>query len=225
MKRVSGILWGIVLAAVGVIIALSGLGVISLNLFFEGWWTLFIIVPCSIGLITDRDKTGSIIGICIGVLLLLACRKILSFMILWKLILAAVIIIIGLRLIFGSVFSSKGARVFKSVKQSGRIKSSRAVFSGTDLHFDGEIFDGAELSAVFGGLDCDLRNAVINGDCAIKAAAVFGGITIYAPEGLSVKINSTSVFGGADDQRNAAQTGEHTLYIDAACVFGGVTVK
>ncbi len=31
-------------------------------MLFDGWWTLFIIVPCAIGLITDRDKTGSIIG-------------------------------------------------------------------------------------------------------------------------------------------------------------------
>lgn len=59
MKRVSGILWGIVLAAVGVIIALSGLGIITLNLFFEGWWTLFIIIPCLIGLITDSDKPAA----------------------------------------------------------------------------------------------------------------------------------------------------------------------
>lgn len=225
MKRVSGILWGIVLAAVGVIIALSGLGIITLNLFFEGWWTLFIIVPCLIGLITDSDKTGSIIGICIGVLLLLACRKVLSFMILWKLILAAIIIIIGLRLIFGSIFSAKGTKVFKSVKKNGQFKNGTAVFAGTNLRFDNELFDGAELAAIFGGLECDLRNAVISGDCAIKATAVFGGITIYAPEGLTVKINSTSVFGGADDQRSSKQSGEHTLYINAACVFGGVTVK
>lgn len=225
MKRVSGILWGIVLAAVGVIIALSGLGIITLNLFFEGWWTLFIIVPCLIGLITDSDKTGSIIGICIGVLLLLACRKVLSFMILWKLILAAIIIIIGLRLIFGSVFSAKGTRYLSRSSKTAGLKTVllflREQISGSTMSFS----TVPGLRPFSGGLECDLRNAVISGDCAIKATAVFGGITIYAPEGLTVKINSTSVFGGADDQRSSKQSGEYTLYINATCVFGGVTVK
>ena len=50
MKKVSGILWGIVLVAVGVILTLNAFGVANVDIFFDGWWTLFIIVPCVIGL-------------------------------------------------------------------------------------------------------------------------------------------------------------------------------
>ena len=79
MKKASNLLWGIILVAVGVILAMNALGFASIDIFFDGWWTLFIIVPCAIGLFTDYDKTGHLIGICIGVFLLLCCQDILNF--------------------------------------------------------------------------------------------------------------------------------------------------
>ena len=67
MKKLSYILWGIVLMAAGVVLALRIFGITGADIFFDGWWTLFIIVPCAIGLFTEREKTGNIIGIVIGV--------------------------------------------------------------------------------------------------------------------------------------------------------------
>ena len=61
MKKAGSVLWGIVLIAAGVIWALNEFNVTSINVFFDGWWTLFIIVPCAIGLFTEREKTGNII--------------------------------------------------------------------------------------------------------------------------------------------------------------------
>ena len=42
MKKASSILWGIVLIAVGVVLALNVFNIMDINLFFDGWWTLFI---------------------------------------------------------------------------------------------------------------------------------------------------------------------------------------
>ena len=71
MKKIGNILWGIVFIALGIIIALNTLGVAKINVFFDGWWTLFIIIPCFIGLFKEREKTGNIIGLLIGIVLLL----------------------------------------------------------------------------------------------------------------------------------------------------------
>lgn len=71
MKKLNGILWGAALIALGVIWVLNSINVININLFFDGWWTLFIIVPCAIGLVTDRDKFGNLAGLCLGIILLL----------------------------------------------------------------------------------------------------------------------------------------------------------
>ena len=78
MKKVSSILWGLVLVAAGVIFALNAFNITDIDVFFDGWWTLFIIIPCAIGLFTEREKIGNIIGIVVGVFLLLCCQDILN---------------------------------------------------------------------------------------------------------------------------------------------------
>ena len=60
----------------------------------------------------------------------------------------------------------------------------------------------------------------------INASAIFGGITIYVPENVNVKITSTSMFGGVSDERKLKnKDAKHTIYINATSVFGGVEIK
>ncbi len=84
MKRSTKILWGVALVAIGVLYGLKALSLINFTLFFDGWWTLFLIVPCLIGLITEREKLGNLIGLLLGVFLLLCCQDVLSFDLLWN---------------------------------------------------------------------------------------------------------------------------------------------
>ena len=226
MKKVSNLLWGIILVAVGVILALNALGFASIGIFFDGWWTLFIIVPCAIGLFTDYDKSGHLIGICIGVFLLLCCQDILNFRMFWKLLFPAIIVIVGVKLILGSMLGNRGEQVFKQIQENGSVKSGAATVSGATVVYTGEVFEGARLDAVFGGIKCDLRGAIINGDCVINASTVFGGIDIYVPEGLNVKVSSNSIFGGVSGkERRNDPANQHTLYLNATCLFGGVEIK
>ena len=227
MKKLSKILWGIALIVVGGIFALNAFGLTDIELFFDGWWTLFIIVPCFIGLFSEREKTGNIIGLFIGVFLLLCCQNVLGFDMIWKLAVPAIIVIIGLKMIFSAVFGDKATKLLVESRQNGdNIKSGCATFSGQDLNFDGEVFSGAELTAVFGGVKCDLRNAVIEKDCAVTATSIFGGIEIFAPDNINIKINSNSVFGGVSDKNHRPTVqGAVTVYINATCIFGGVEIK
>lgn len=63
MGNFSKMLWGIVLIALGIVIGLNALNITAINIFFRGWWTLFIIIPCLIGLFDSKSegKTGNII--------------------------------------------------------------------------------------------------------------------------------------------------------------------
>ena len=53
MNKMSNLLWGFVFIIVGVIFGLNALETTYINIFFDGWWILFIIVPCFIGLFKD----------------------------------------------------------------------------------------------------------------------------------------------------------------------------
>ena len=226
MKKTSNILWGIVLIAVGVLFALNAADITNINIFFDGWWTLLIIVPCAIGLFTDQDKTGSILGIAIGVVLLLCCRDVLSFAMIWKLLLPTIIIIIGLRLVFAGVFEKADRYdAVKLLKNRGRpLRTACAVFSGCDVKYDNEVFEGANFSAIFGGVDCDLRNAIIEHDCVIQAAAVFGGIDIIVPAHVNVQFSVINIFGETVNKSGPHKEGP-TIYITGLCMFGGIEVK
>lgn len=226
MKKSESILWGAVLIALGAVFALKAFDIISINIFFDGWWTLFIIVPCIIGLFTGNEKTGNLIGIFIGVFLLLCCQGILSFSLIWKLAIPVIVIVIGIKMILVAVFGKTG-KALKVLENSGaEFKKGNAAFAGNEMNFDGEIFDGAELNAVFGGINCDIRGAIIDRDCVITASAVFGGIDIYAPDNINIIVNSNSVFGGVSNKKhiNSPQN-LHTLYVNATCIFGGVEIK
>ena len=227
MKKFSKILWGVVLILVGGIFALNAFGITNIEVFFDGWWTLFIIVPCFIGIFSEREKTGNIIGLAIGVFLLLCCQNVLDFDMLWKLVIPAIIVIIGIKLIFSAVLGDKATKMIVVSRQNGdNVKTGCATFSGQDMNFDGEIFEGAELNAVFGGVKCDLRNAIIEKDCAITASAIFGGIDIYVPDNINVKISSNSIFGGVSEKKHHPyMENAVTLYINATCIFGGAEIK
>ncbi|MCF7628340.1 hypothetical protein L3K73_14405, partial [Holdemanella sp. SCCA2] len=87
MKKVNTVIIGILFIIVGVIVGFNSFGITNINIFFSGWWTLFIIIPAINGIISDDEKLGSIIWLIVGIILLLGCQDMISFDIIWKLML------------------------------------------------------------------------------------------------------------------------------------------
>ena len=96
MKNTKRFLWGIVFIIIGVLIALDVLGFINVNLFFNGWWTLVIIIPCLIGLLCEKDKVGNATFLTVGIILLLKEQGVINFDILVRLIVPISLISYGL---------------------------------------------------------------------------------------------------------------------------------
>lgn len=225
MKKVTNWLWGIFFIVIGVIFGLNALNITDINIFFKGFWTLFIIVPCFAGLFTDEDKKGSLIGVIIGVLLLLASRDIIDFDLIWKLMVPLILIIIGLSFIFKDVFNGKIRKEIKKLSKKGD-KEYCATFGSQDLDFSNDKFSGSTLTAVFGGIKCNLKEAIIEKDALINVTSIFGGVAIIVPDDVNIKINSTSIFGGVSDERHdKVKDAKKTIYINATCMFGGVSIK
>lgn len=225
MNKISNFLWGLVLVVVGIIFGLNALDITDIDIFFDGWWTLFIIVPCFIGLFKDEDKSGNIIGLIIGICLLLGCIDVLEFDLIWKLMIPAILVMIGLSFIFKDILNSKVKKEIKKLNKNDA-KEYTSCFSGQTVDYTKEEFKGCTLTAIFGGVKCDLKDAIIKEDVVINASSIFGGITIYVPEGVNIKITSNSLFGGVSDERkNKVTDGKYTIYINATAMFGGIEIK
>ena len=224
------IIWGIVLVTLGVLLGGKAAGLFDFDIFFNGWWTLFIIVPCFIGLLTEKGaRVGNMIGLGVGVLLLLACQDVIAFDMFWKLLVPGIIIIVGLALIFKNLFAKQFNDKIKEIKKDikGDSKDEEiAAFSGQNINMNGEEFKSKKISAAFGGFKLDLRGAKINKEAVVEASAVFGGIEILVPEKSVVKIKSNSVFGGIkkthvdSDAKDAP-----VIYVNGSAVFGGIEIK
>lgn len=227
MKRIGNILWGIVFIVVGLILGLNALEITNINIFFDGWWTLIIIIPCVIGLFKDIEKIGDIVGIILGIILLLCCQDILNFRVIWKLLIPIILIIAGLCFIFKDTIGGKVAKEIKRLNTNKKgILEYTATFSGQNINFDKQVFNGVNLNAIFGGIKCDLRNSAINSDQVINANSIFGSIDILVPNNVQVKIKSMPIFGGVSNKSShMVNTEVPTLYINASCIFGGVEIK
>lgn len=225
MKKFGNLLWGLVFIALGIIIAVNALGIAQINIFFDGWWTLFIIIPCLINFIKGPSRMSNFIGLVIGIALLLCAQGIVTFSIIRKLIIPFVFIMIGLGFIFKDFFNSKINEKIKSLNKSG-LKEYAATFGENKVDMSNQIFDGADLTAVFGGVELNLVNSEIKDEQIVNATAIFGGITIKVPQNVNVKVKSTAIFGGVDNKvRNAKVDNMPTIYVNAFCMFGGVDIK
>lgn len=225
--KTNRILWGLGLIAVGVIFGLNAMGYTDIDLFFDGWWTLFIIVPCLSGLLKGREVTGNLWGLAIGLTLLATAQGFLDFQILRKLAFPAILVIFGVAILVKAMVGDRAARKFVELHRHDiGDQDYWATFSGQNLSFSGEKFRGAKLTAVFGGIKCDLRGALLETDVVVDATAIFGGVTVIVPQGYRVRVVSNSIFGGvSEDVPHASQEGLITVFVNGNCLFGGVSVK
>ena len=137
----------------------------------------------------------------------------------------AILVMVGLSLVFKDVLHSKVKQKIQTLNKK-ETKEYCSCFSGQTVNFNNEEFTGCTVSAIFGGVKCDLKEAIINEDTVINANSIFVGITIYVPEDVNVKIESTSIFGGVSDERkNKVTDAKYTIYINANAIFGGVEIK
>lgn len=224
-SKLSNLLWGLFFVIIG--IGFAGNAVLGwhFNLFFHGWWTLFIIIPFAIDLIQNGIRPWPLGGLLVGIFLLLASRGIVDGDILAKLIVPFIFILIGLSIIFKN-FLLREYTHHKNVQYQGGNSEYSAIFSGRTDRVTGEKFMGTTINAIFGGVDLDLRNAIIDEDVIINASAIFGGIDIFLPPNVKVKVSNVPIFGGVDCKYvGSADPNAPTILINSTCMFGGIDIK
>ena len=205
-------LWKII----GIVWILNVTGIIDVNLFFRGWWTLFIIIPSIFSIVEKPKDTTGYIFLVIGLILLALARDLISFVLIAKIILPLVLIFIGISIIFKDVFTGKVSKKINEIDKDG-MEIYSATFSDNKVKLSKD---------EFGSVTLDLSECDITKDGVITASAIFAGVDIIVPQDVNVKIKSTGIFGGTDNKaKNKNDENRKTLYIDSFALFGGVEIK
>lgn len=216
MKNKTSLFWGIVLIAVGALFLGNNLNWWDINIFFKGWWSLFIIIPSIYGLFNKESFSCSIVTLILGILLLLAAQDIIDWSMIWKILVPVVIIVVGLSIIFSG---------FKRPKKlnSENAKEYVAIFSGVDEKIKEVVSDFRAIS-IFGGVELDLRKAKIEKELVIECTTIFGGIDLKLPDNVKLKITGVPIFGGVENKYEEENDAEITIYINYTCIFGGIDI-
>ncbi len=249
-NRTSNILWGIAFIIIGIGFAGKAFDMWDFNLFFDGWWSLLIIIPCGISIIQNGPRSGNIVGLIIGLILLLVAQDIIRWSTIGNLIVPLILVIIGLGFIFRNNAGHHHGRDTmefndfvepnlnsedpnfatgsngQSAEHGSGFKDISAIFSGRKVTYQNETFTGANINSIFGGAELDLRNAYMNGHVDIVVTCIFGGTTIFIPDNVRVEVTGVPIFGGVDNKApNPIGDVRAVLHINTTCMFGGVEIK
>jgi predicted membrane protein len=223
--KFSNLLWGLFFIIIGLGFAGNAFHLWNFELFFNGWWTLFIIVPSSISLVRNGMRFWPMTGLIIGIMLLLSSWGWVDGSIIGKLAAPLILVLLGISMIFKNMFQGDYRNRIEA-KYPGNGSEYYAIFSGNKYQAMGEKFNGTTLNAVFGGFDLDLRNAIIDEDVVINATAVFGGINIFVPSNVIVKVSNVPIFGGVDNKAGTSpDPNAPIIYLNSTCMFGGIDIK
>lgn len=217
-------LWGAILILCGIGFAGKAFGLWHFSIFFHGWWTLFIIIPCVAAIAQKGFEPLPTAGLIIGVLFLLSAWGFLPNGAVFKLFFPIMLVLVGLSMLFKD---SVHKRHFKDANTTYHSDSPEynAIFGAQRITCNNEVFTGASLNSIFGGIDMDIRTAYLQEDIVVNCTAIFGGIDILVPANVNVQVSSVPIFGGVSNHVKNRNPGAPTIFINATCMFGGIDIK
>jgi hypothetical protein len=101
-----------------------------------------------------------------------------------------------------------------------------AVFGSRDARVGAMPFDGGRAVAAFGGIELDLRDAVLPAEGAsLELVSAFADLEVTVPMGWAVEVEGPVVLGDLDDRTLGAPAGAPTLRIRATVVLGDIELR
>jgi hypothetical protein len=103
--------------------------------------------------------------------------------------------------------------------------SSVAVWSGVKRRVTSPAFQYADLTAVMGGIEIDLRQAGMNGEAVLDLFVVMGGASIQVPPDWTVSNQAIVFMGGVEDRSTGHPGATQRLVLRGFVMMGGVEIK
>ena len=209
-----GIVWGIIIIAIGVLFLLRNLDIFYFDSIWQFWPVILIVIGVS--KITSSSHPGNVLpGLIlagVGTVFLLQSLDVLPGRI-WQYIWPGILIAVGASMLAkhldwglpppagtstDSGAGGNGAPVDGSPADRIHVE---VVFGGDRRRVISRDFEGGKIAAVFGGVEVDLRGAATTRkEIVLQADAVFGGVELMVPETWITEVRGAGVFGGYIDK-------------------------
>jgi predicted membrane protein len=215
---------GLMVVAFGLLLTAGNMGWVDPSQIWNAlrYWPLAIVVIGAVKIMAGETRSSRTTGALIaGVGLWILAQQMdlihIHLMDWWPLLLIAI-----------GVLMVSRARQQWAVGTTGadRHLSDFAFWSGVKRRVTSSSFKHAELTAVMGGIDLDLRPAATEGgEAIIDVFVVMGGVEIIVPPDWTVSNHITTIMGGSEDKSVATQDARHRLILRGFVIMGGVEIK
>lgn len=226
------VIWGILLVIAGTVLLLDQMNIIQVGDMISTYWPSILILIGIIGLV-GRDSTilSNLVVIAIGLFFQLRNLGYINVSI-WQVLWPSILIIVGFSIIFQT-----GTRKHKSEVDPERWEKENIVkedvvdyftmFSGIENSNYSKNFQGGKVTAIFAGIELDLRDAEIEDRSAVlNITALFGGVDIIVPSHWNVEVQATPILGGVEKHtKYNKDENAPTLKVNGTAIFGGIEVK
>ena len=217
--------FGVTITAFGGVLLLRNLEIIkfdSWHLFWGTVWAVGLILAGLMTIFSSRRASLRVWGLLlmtIGVSIGLGAYGVINISV-WKIFWPVMLIAIGLIV---SVGSGGHKRSKKSVADdSGNEKI--AIFYGEESRVKGD-YTGGSATAIFGGVELDLRRANIKDGAVIDIFTFCGGVSLSLPDDVIVKNEVRGILGGSEYKTVSKSSAKKTIILRGECILGGLEVK
>lgn len=223
----SQVVLGLMAIACGVLFTLDNLEILDARDYLQYWPVVFVAVG-GLKLWNARaDGHGWLAGlIFVGLGSWMLINRVIYFRFSPREFFPMILVFFGGYLVWRGFGGTRRGRVVDGSSSF----SGLAIMGGVARRSNSQAFQGADLTAIMGGCEIDLRHASIapGTEAVIDVFALWGGIEIKVPEDWTVVIRAIPLMGGVEDKTRLLQpppVPEKRLVISGIVVMGGVVVK
>ena len=210
------------IAAAGILFTLDNVGILDADDWLRFWPALLVAFGAGqlLAARAPSERVGGTLWLAIGGWLLVDEIVDLPYSLLdfWPLALVAV----GLLLVLRAVRPAQ-----RGIHDDNTLHAF-AVMSGVRRTSSSLQFQGGSLTAVMGGVEVDLRGALLAGGTAtIDVFAMWGGVDLKVPPGWAIDGRVWPLMGGFEDKTTppAPEDAAGTLVVTGWAIMGGIEIK
>jgi predicted membrane protein len=226
------IILGLCIVTIGVALTLDNLGWVETHHLLR-FWPMAIVLVGLAKFLQAEDNSGRVFGgilMFVGVALLGDVLNIFELWAWWPVAMILLGVVMISRAFRGTPAHAAtiagGVAGGAAGSTSDGVISELAFWSGVQRRVASPVFRRADLTAIMGGIEFDLRHASLSGgEAVIDVFAMWGGIEIIVPPDWAVSNQVVPVMGGAEDKSTGTQASTNRLTIRGVAIMGGVEIK
>lgn len=228
---------GLLIVALGLLLTADNLGIADTGDFIGKYWPTILVAVGFAKVAKGRGSSGWLFG---TILMLVGSAMLVDRVFnipidiadWWPLLIVLMGVVIVMRAFGGPRVkattgladeTAPGAAITASTEST---ISEFAMWAGKQRRIASTTFRHADLTAIMGGIELDLRQAATaNGEAVVDLFVMWGGVEIWVPPDWAVSNQVGLLMGGAEDKSSGRQDARHRLIVRGFCLMGGIEIK